>query len=622
MAYGEKFSLQFSDVYNNPRKLSILKKNYTGAVFPLIGTDNPVVIKWDNNDDFYNPIIGSTCEINLFVTESAGGTSWDELDENWNLSEVQWNETTGTSGTNYDDWYEADEREYKVQISTGDVSGSPLWDATEDQWQTSGVDWDDPGGQGFEFYWEGFIVLDRFQEAFTTPPYPIKLVASDGLGLLDGYDAPNSNIVLDGSSPSQTFQSNFDEAFYYVYKILQNTGLDFDIFVANSLRGQGFTATDDKTILNDIELYEYGVLTNSNLNLNAKDLLIKILRSINSRIFQSQGRWYIMSNSNLLDNRIYQSEETTPVSTPIVQNIFITTTENVASVIELNGFDADGLSLTFAITDDVDNGITSISGNRVVYTPTSGFIGNDQFFFTASNGTNTSTAAFVQITVLEAAQTQPLGSFGLVPPYNLYAFSNGLNNVFYGKTVQQALSRAKSLLPSNLFASTEIDYIRTTLGLPDLTSSGVSRIYNISIGAGQLDASNNKTWRLFGLGTKSVFYSNVQYVPSNNTTDPTPQFATKLPRTPDSSNFVYSFKNGYYAFFILPFIGNARRYDTVKFNYSQNINGQPTLPTFTDISDFPNDLTDLGFTSTLEEYIVVVRIQDDFITERYQFAKE
>ena len=124
------------------------------------------------------------------------------------------------------------------------------------------------------------------------------------------------------------------------------------------------------------------------------------------------------------------------------------------------------------------------------------------------------------------------------------------------------------------------------------------------------------------MGTKSVFYDSIQYVPSNNTVDPSPQFATKLPRTPDSSNFVYSFKNGYYAFFILPFIGNARRYDTVKFNYSQNINGQPTLPTFTDVSDFPNDLTDLGFTSTLEEYIVVVRIQDDFITERYQFAKE
>jgi hypothetical protein len=74
------------------------------------------------------------------------GINWDELDENWNLSEVEWNETTGTAGTNYDNWYDADEREYKVQISTGDISGSPFWDSINDQWQTSAVDWDDPTG--------------------------------------------------------------------------------------------------------------------------------------------------------------------------------------------------------------------------------------------------------------------------------------------------------------------------------------------------------------------------------------------------------------------------------------------------------------------------------------------
>ncbi len=622
MAYGEKFSLQFSDVYNNPRKLSILQKNYSGQVFPLIGTNDPVILKWHNKDDIYNPIIGSTCEINLFVTESTGGKSWDELDENWNLSEVQWNETTGTSGTNYDDWYDADEREYKVQISTGDVSGSPLWDATEDQWQTSGVDWDDPGGQGFEFYWEGFIVVDNYQEAFTTTPYPIKLVASDGLGTLDGFDAPYSNVALtSGGAIDNTdgSQSNFDGLFHYLIEILKLTNLEFDVYISNYVRGSSVEV--NKTLFHDIQAFEFGVLKNNFKRLNAKELLFKILQMTNSRIFQSQGRWYVVSNSNLIDERIIESQETT-VSTPIVQNIFITTTENVAATIVLNGFDADGLSLTFAITDDVDNGTTSLTGNTVTYTPTTDYFGRDDFYFTASNGTNTSTAAFVSIIVTEAAQTQPIGSSIFVPPFNLYAFSNGLGNIFYGTTTQQALSRAKSSLQSNLFAFTEIDYIRTTIGVNEATSLGILRSFNISIGAGQLDSSDNKTWRLFGLGTKSVFYSSILYDPSNNTVDPTPQFATKLPRTPDSSNFVYSFKNGYYASYVLPFIGNARRYDTVKTNYSQNINGQPALPTFTDISDFPNDLTDLGLTSTLDEYIVVVRIQDDFITERYQFANE
>lgn len=628
MAYGEKFSLLFSDVYNNPRKLSILKKDYSGTVFPLIGTADPVVIKWENNDDFYNPIIGSTCEINLFVTETAGGTAWDELDENWNLSEVQWNETTGESGTNYDDWYDADEREYKVQISTGDISGSPLWDATDNQWQTSAVDWDDPASQGFEFYWEGFIVVDRFQEAFTTTPYPIKLVASDGLGLLDGYDAPNSNIVLSGSSPSQTFQSNFDEAFYYVYKILQNTGLDFDIFVANSIRGQGFLDSDDKTVFNDIELFEYGVLTNSNLNLNAKDLLVKILKSVNSRIFQSQGRWYIMSNSNLIDNRIYESRETA-VSTPIVQNINITTTENIAATIELNGFDADGLSLTFAITDDVDNGSTSLSGSTVTYTPTTDYVGQDIFYFTANNGTNTSTAAFVTITVVQAAVTIPTGILPIAAPYNAWTA-----RLFFGQTIEQSVSRLKG--GSLNYGRTDKEYILSQIGeQPKYDSSRYNPLYDIamSMGAGQSNSNLQNTWRWAQRGTKMVWQLIPQYIggygyyASNNNTDPeSGYFQNQFARTPDSANGVFSLQDGYYSFKQVPFINKSN--PSVNMNFIKNayetVLSQPigsTIPRYTSRSSYPQDLKDVISTFG-QDYIITVRIENDYVVERYQFASE
>jgi hypothetical protein len=627
MAYGEKFSLLFSDVYNNPRKLSILQKNYSGTVYPLIGTADPVVIKWENNDDFYNPIIGSTCEINLFVTETSGGTAWDELDENWNLSEVQWNETTGESGTNYDDWYDADEREYKVQISTGDISGSPLWDSTTDQWQTSAVDWDDPTSQGFEFYWEGFIVVDRFQEAFTTTPYPIKLVASDGLGLLDGYDAPNSNIVLSGSSPSQTFQSNFDEAFYYVYKILQNTGLDFDIFVANSIRGQGFTDSDDKTVLNDIELFEYGVLTNSNLNLNAKDLLVKILKSINSRIFQSQGRWYIMSNSNLLDNRIYESQQQAAVSTPIVQNIHITTTENIPATIELNGFDADGLSLTFAITNDVDNGSTSLSGTTVTYTPTTDYTGRDEFFFTANNGTNTSTAAYVIITVNAAPEQSVTPGVYVIPPYNVRPY----HNVYYGSSITQSLSRAKGI--GQTFGRTHRSYILEQIASIDnfnKTREFGLGTFQVTIGAGQSNGSDANSWRWAQVGTKMVYMligdggaTDYGYRVANNTIDPTPPSPLfKFPRTPDFDNAVFSLPDGFYSFYEVPFVNNIFYFNQYKQGYSSALSVDfSTMPQISSRADYPQDLQDV-ITNFGQNYIITVRVEDDFVVERYQFASE
>ena len=94
MAYGVKFRLEFTDDNLKDKKVEILKDGYTGSVLALVGTENPVEISWDQDDDFYNPIIGSTCTLNLYVTDS----------------------------TNYDDFYTSDEREYKVKVSYKDAS--------------------------------------------------------------------------------------------------------------------------------------------------------------------------------------------------------------------------------------------------------------------------------------------------------------------------------------------------------------------------------------------------------------------------------------------------------------------------------------------------------------------
>ena len=89
MAYGVKYELIFSDVLGYPKKVEILKKDYTGEVLPMIGGAEPVTIKWNSKDDFYKPLIGSQCTLDLIVTD-----------------QIQ-----------YDDFYKFDEREYKVKIS-------------------------------------------------------------------------------------------------------------------------------------------------------------------------------------------------------------------------------------------------------------------------------------------------------------------------------------------------------------------------------------------------------------------------------------------------------------------------------------------------------------------------
>ena len=425
MSYGEKFSLSFADVRGNKRKVSILKKDYSGSVLPLVGTANPVVIKWDSEDDFYNPIIGSTCELNLFVTDD----------------------------TSYDNWYEADEREYKVQISTGSSIGGKEWDLQEDVWNDANFLWNaegDDANAGYEFYWEGFLVVDRYSEAVQSKPFPIKLVASDGLGTLDGFDAPFSDVInISGeTNPNpNASQSNFDNLFYYLRKILENTGLDFNIRIANNIRK--ISGASNETIFHDISVYEFGLLKDNFQRYTAKELLSHILKVTNSRIFQSNGNWYVISNSNIIDKRMLN------IGVPSVEDITIATLMNTAVNSQFVGNDPNNLTLTFSTVTTPSNGaVSGISGADFTYTPTTSFVGSDSFTYKANNGSNDSeTNANVSITVAPAAGTLTNGTFQ--------------GRFFTGDTLIEAMSNAIAQNNNALSVRTRylnrLDDDRTTL---------------------------------------------------------------------------------------------------------------------------------------------------------------
>lgn len=236
MAYNVKYRLEFSDVKGNGRKVEILKDGYIGSVLPMIGTAEPVVIDWKSKDDFYEYIIGSTCTLNLMVTDTVS----------------------------YDDFYLFDEREYKIRVSYKDDL---------DAYQT---------------YWEGFVVVDAFKEAINTTPYTISLKATDGLGTLKAFDAPTSNSGSQGTT---------DSAFHYLRSILNQTFLGFDIYIANLIRKDS-GATND-TIFHDILINEFGAMKPNLTYRNSKELLEAILKATNSKVYQSGGKWYVVSNTNL-----------------------------------------------------------------------------------------------------------------------------------------------------------------------------------------------------------------------------------------------------------------------------------------------------------------------------------
>lgn len=296
MAYGVKYELDFSDVKGNKRSVQILKKNYVGDVFAIVGTDNPVIIKYTNDDDFYNPIIGSSCIVNLKTTDTIS----------------------------YDEFINFDEREYKIRVNIGvedeaaDIN-SPLWELADTNWQETDYNW--AASTTFQVYWEGFLVSDTFTEAIQSKPFDISLRAIDNLGTLDSFLIPDGKINTNTDGTIKTAASEqtlLDSAFYYIHKILAFTGLDFDIYIQNNIRkinpSTGSVETENNNLFQDILINEFALQENFS-KLSSKKVLENILRITNSRIYQANASWYIVSNSNYYDTSISGALTTTEDST-------------------------------------------------------------------------------------------------------------------------------------------------------------------------------------------------------------------------------------------------------------------------------------------------------------------
>ncbi|MCO7223218.1 Ig-like domain-containing protein [Pleionea sp. CnH1-48] len=77
----------------------------------------------------------------------------------------------------------------------------------------------------------------------------------------------------------------------------------------------------------------------------------------------------------------------------------VTTDQNTAVQITLSGTDPDADPLTFALTNQPQNGSLSGTAPNLTYTPKAGYSGNDSFTFTVNDGNLTSEPATVSITV-------------------------------------------------------------------------------------------------------------------------------------------------------------------------------------------------------------------------------
>jgi hypothetical protein len=298
MAYGVKYRLDFEDHEGSGRRLDILKNNYTGDILPLVGGAEPVKIKWDGDDDFYSPIIGSTCSINLYQTDE----------------------------TNYDDFFNEPEREYKVEVYVAQA----IRDEFKNKVQLDGgiVEAADcingsyydtgtflqnrvinDGGiieavdcvsailtetqDNYTLFWTGWLLSDQFKELMMPNPQAIQLTAIDGLGDLDNLFVDNTFYSI--NTGLQRIQASLASV---ICAAINKTGLGLDVIINNELSVFDILGNRSEflTYVNTF-INESVFLSDEYEFFNAKEFLENVLKSVNSRVFQANGKFVVVNNS-------------------------------------------------------------------------------------------------------------------------------------------------------------------------------------------------------------------------------------------------------------------------------------------------------------------------------------
>ena len=85
---------------------------------------------------------------------------------------------------------------------------------------------------------------------------------------------------------------------------------------------------------------------------------------------------------------------------PTTNDVSVSTNEDIAVNITLDGADEDGDTLTYSIVSNPSNGsLGSVSGSSVTYTPNTNWNGTDTFTYKTNDGTADSNISTVTITV-------------------------------------------------------------------------------------------------------------------------------------------------------------------------------------------------------------------------------
>lgn len=255
MAYTEKYFVTFCNKQKLNCRISILHVDFTGEAIELIGQEEPIVIKYDNSDDFkFVPIIESEAEIGIVFNSEVVGLS---------------------------DLWTSNERTFKVEYYIDN-----------------------------NLEWAGFIIPDGFDYNLTGGIYNGVLTARDGLATLEGILFKNDN-----NEPYGTDDLSYNDGFNFPFililtEILRKLDLGLDLWTLvdyyektmTSLKSNtresdplATTFVNVKTYINDTERKDIAYFQDVNEVWDCRKIIENICHIWGSRLYQENGVWKLKS---------------------------------------------------------------------------------------------------------------------------------------------------------------------------------------------------------------------------------------------------------------------------------------------------------------------------------------
>lgn len=141
------------------------------------------------------------------------------------------------------------------------------------------------GDAGPELKWLGYVISSNYSEAYLAPPYPVQIVATDGLADLKTYD------YLDKDGNKYRDDQNTLTA---ITEILAKTDLSINIQSAINRYEEDMDQTDNDDPVNQCK-FDPATFYHNNSIKSCAEVLEELLKPFGARILQRNGKWCIYS---------------------------------------------------------------------------------------------------------------------------------------------------------------------------------------------------------------------------------------------------------------------------------------------------------------------------------------